>query len=72
MSLMQKNSNIELETDHWYVLLPLLWLSSYVTSHYLAVVPQSGAKEQFYCTIYYIALNSTCEDQRASKNLKKM
>ena len=24
-----------------------------------------------YCTIYYITLNSNCEAQRASKNLKK-
>jgi len=27
-------------------------LSSYVTSHHLAVVPQSSAKNQFYCTVY--------------------
>jgi hypothetical protein len=27
----------------------LFWLSSYVASHHLAVVPQSGAKDQFYC-----------------------
>jgi hypothetical protein len=36
------------------------------------VVVQSGAKDQFYCTVYYITLNSNCEAQRASKNLKKM
>jgi hypothetical protein len=47
-------------------------LSSYVASHCLAVAPQSGAKEHFYCTVYYITLNSHCEAQRASKNLKKM
>jgi hypothetical protein len=46
----------------------LFWLSSYVASHGLAVAAQSGAKEQYYCTIYYITLNSTCEAQRASKN----
>jgi hypothetical protein len=36
------------------------------------VEPQSGAKEQFNCTIYYITLNSNCEAQRASKNLKNV
>jgi hypothetical protein len=46
-------------------------LSSYVASHCLAVVPQSGAKEKFNCTVYYITLNSNCEALRASKNLKK-
>jgi hypothetical protein len=35
-------------------------------------VPQSGAKLIFYWTDYYITLNSNCEAQRASKNLKKM
>jgi hypothetical protein len=45
-------------------------LNSYVTSHCLAVVPQTGAK-QFFCTVYYITLNSNCEEQRAFKNLKK-
>jgi hypothetical protein len=46
----------------------LFWLSSYVTSHCLAVVPQSDAKENFYCTVYYITLNL----KRASENLKKI
>jgi hypothetical protein len=32
------------------------------------VAPQSGAKDQYYCTLYYITLNSNCEAQRASKN----
>ena len=50
----------------------LYWLSSYVTSHCLPVVPQSGAKQIFYCTVYYITLNSNCEAQKASKNLKKI
>jgi hypothetical protein len=36
-----------------------------------AVVPQSGAKQNFYSTIYYINLNSKGEAQRASKNLIK-
>jgi hypothetical protein len=49
----------------------LFWLSSYVTSHYLAVVPQSGAKEQFLNTVCYITLISNCEAQRSSKDLKK-
>jgi hypothetical protein len=37
-----------------------------------AFMPQSGAKQSFYCTIYYITLNSSCEAQGASKNLKKI
>ena len=36
------------------------------------MAPQSGAKQIFYCTVYYITLNSNCEAQRASKNLKKI
>jgi hypothetical protein len=36
------------------------------------VAQQSGAKEPFYCTIYYITLISNCEAQRASKNLEKI
>jgi hypothetical protein len=35
------------------------------------VVPQSGTKQIFYCTVYYKTLNSNCEAQRASKILKK-
>jgi hypothetical protein len=35
-------------------------------------VPQSGAKEQFYGSVYRIALNSNCEAQRASRILKKI
>jgi hypothetical protein len=46
----------------------LFWLSSYVTSHHLAVVPQSGAKDQFYCSVGNITLNSHCEAQGVSKN----
>jgi hypothetical protein len=29
-------------------------------------------KQKFYCAAYYITLNSNCEAQRASKNLKKI
>ncbi len=36
---------------------PLVWLSSYVISHQLAVAPQSGVKHQFCCSVYYITLN---------------
>jgi len=36
------------------------------------VEPQSGAKQKFYFTVYYVNLNSNCEVQRASKNLKKL
>jgi len=35
------------------------------------VVPQSGAKENFYFNVYYITLNSNCEAQREPKKLKK-
>ncbi len=31
-----------------------------------------NCKQKFYCTVYYITLNSNCEAQRASKNLKKI
>jgi hypothetical protein len=48
----------------------LFWLSSYVANYRLAVAPQSGAKDQFYFTVYYITLNSNCEGQGVSKNLK--
>jgi hypothetical protein len=34
------------------------------------VAPQSGAKEIFYCTVYYITINSNCAAKRASKKLK--
>jgi hypothetical protein len=36
-----------------------------------AVAPQSGTKDQFYCTVYYITFNSNCEAQGVSRNLKK-
>jgi hypothetical protein len=49
----------------------LFWLISYVACHHLAVAAQYGAKYQFYCTVYYITLNSNCKAQRVSKNLKK-
>jgi hypothetical protein len=57
---MQWNSTIDIR-ERSLALPALLWLSSYVTSHYLAVLPQSGAKEKFYCTIYYLTVNSNCE-----------
>ncbi len=50
----------------------LVWLSSYVTRLCLAVVPQSGAKENFYCTVYYITLNSNCDIREHLKNWKKI
>jgi hypothetical protein len=28
-------------------------------------------KQNFYCNVYYITLNSNCKAQRASKKLKK-
>jgi hypothetical protein len=36
------------------------------------MVPQSGAKDQFYCNVCYKNLNQNCEAQRASKNLKNI
>jgi hypothetical protein len=42
-------------------------MSSYVASHHLTVVPQSGAKDQFNCPVYYITLYLNCEAQRVSK-----
>jgi hypothetical protein len=36
------------------------------------VAPQSGAKDQFYYTVYYITVNSNCETWRISKNLEKI
>jgi hypothetical protein len=36
------------------------------------VAPHSGAKEKIYCIVYYITLNSNCEVQRASNDLKKI
>ncbi len=50
----------------------LFWLSSYVASHHSVVAPKSSAKDQFYFSVYYLTLNSNCEVQRASKNLKKI
>jgi hypothetical protein len=48
----------------------LIWLSSYVTNHYLSVVPESSTKDQFHNTVYYVTLNSICEVKRVSKNFK--
>jgi hypothetical protein len=36
-----------LNTAHWCSPAALFWLSSYIASHCLAMVPQSGAKENF-------------------------
>jgi hypothetical protein len=38
----------------------------------LAVSLQSGAKDQFYCTVYYITLILNCKAQKVSKILKIM
>ncbi len=48
----------------------MFWLRSYAASHHLAVAPQSGAKDQLYCTVYYITLNQNCEAQSVSKKEK--
>jgi hypothetical protein len=49
----------------------MFWLISYVTCHHLAVALQYGAKYQFYCTVYYINVNSNCKAQRVSKKFEK-
>ncbi len=36
----------------------LVMLSGYLARHHLSVGPQSVAKYKFYCTVYYITLNS--------------
>jgi hypothetical protein len=36
------------------------------------VAPPSDAKQIFYYTVYNITLNSNCEAQRASTNLKRI
>ncbi len=48
----------------------LVFLSSCVASHHLILAPQSSTKDQFNYTVYSITLNSKCEAQRVSKNLK--
>ncbi len=55
------------QTANWHGLPALFWLSSYVTSHHLAMMPQSGAKDHFYSTVYYRTLNPICEAQRVPK-----
>jgi len=45
-------------------------LPYYVASHHSDMAPQTGAKNWFYSTFYYITLNSNCEAKRVSKKLK--
>ncbi len=45
-----------------------LSLMTLCASHHLAVASQTGAKDQFCCTVDYITLNSNCEAHRVSKN----
>jgi hypothetical protein len=58
--------------EYWPALPALFWSSSYAASHCLAVAPQSAATQIFYCTFYYIILNSNCEAQRAPIKLRKI
>ncbi len=46
----------------------LVLAGSYVASHHLAVVPQSGVKDQFYCTVHYETLYQNWEAQGVPKN----
>jgi hypothetical protein len=48
----------------------MFWLSSYVTSHHLAMVLKTSAKGQYHNTIYAITLNPICVPQVVSKILK--
>ncbi len=57
MSMTQEKT----KTGHWHGRPVLIWLSSYVASHYLAVAPQSGAEDPFDCPVFCINLNSNCE-----------
>jgi len=45
----------------WHGPPALVWLSSYVTSHHLAVALQSIAKDQFIALFTYITLISKYE-----------
>jgi hypothetical protein len=48
----------------------VVWWSSYLAAHHhRAVVPQFGAKDQFYSTVYKITLNPICVAQKASNFL---
>ncbi len=60
------------QTAHWHGPPALLWLSSYIASHHLAVVLQFGSKDTFQQTIYYVTLKSNCEALRVSKNLEEI
>jgi hypothetical protein len=62
---------LEIRVKHRHSLPVLFWLSSYVASHHLAVAPQSGAKDQFYCAVYSKTLNSNCEAQSHEKNCRR-
>ncbi len=66
----QSQASENTQTAHCYSPLALFQLSSYVTSHCLAVVPHSGAKENFYFIVTNITLNSNCEAQRPSQHYK--
>jgi hypothetical protein len=60
----QTLSNLFFLSISMHSLPTLFWFSSYVGSHCLAVVPQSGAKKQnCYCNGYNINLNKIVEDQ---------
>jgi len=49
----------------------LLWLSSYVASHCLALAPLR-CKRKKYCTVNYINSNLNCESQRIYKKIEKI
>ncbi len=42
-----------LDVYDWRVLPALFWFGSYAASCHIAVVSQSGAEHQFYCSVYY-------------------
>jgi hypothetical protein len=68
----EKVSQLIKVVSYWCGVPALFWLSSYVASHHLGVVPQASAKFQLYCTVYNIPLNLNCKAQRVSTKLKKI
>jgi len=55
--LFSNHKHNKTKTAHWHGPPALFLFKNYVTSHCLALAPQSGAKDQFYYTVYYITLN---------------
>jgi hypothetical protein len=50
----------------------LFWLSSYIAGCCLAVAPQSSTNDEFYATIYSIALHPICVAQNSIQKPEKI